>query len=150
MRSVTPWLWFDNQAEEAANFYVSIIEDSKILDVVRNGDHAFSVTFELKGRQFHAMNGGPMFKLSEAFSLFVDCEDQAEVDGLWEKLLADGGEPSRCGWIKDRFGVSWQIIPSKLGELLRGPNPDGAGRAMNAMMQMSKIIVADLQAAYDG
>ncbi len=151
---VTPFLWFNNNAEEAVSFYVSLFTDSKIVDVARWSKGApfpegtaMSVTFELAGQQYIALNGGPHFALNEAFSLFVSCDDQAEVDRYWEALIADGGSPSRCAWLKDKFGVSWQIVPKALGRALSDPDRERAGRAMQAMMQMSKIDVAALEAA---
>ena len=149
-------LWFDHEAEEAANFYISLFPGSRILDVARHGDagpgrsgSVMVVTFELAGAQLLALNGGPHFKFSEAISLFVDCADQAEIDSLWERLGV-GGEYSRCGWLKDRFGLSWQIVPSRLPQLLRGPDRAGAKRAMEAMLQMSKLDISKLEAAYAG
>ena len=150
MNRITPFLWFDDQAEEAMRFYVSIFENSKALSVQPgpNGK-AMSVTFELEGQAFMALNGGPEFKFSEAISLFVSCETQDEVDELWAKLTADGGEESRCGWLKDKYGLSWQIIPTALMELLGDKDPGKAGRAMEAMLKMKKIDIKALQAARD-
>jgi predicted 3-demethylubiquinone-9 3-methyltransferase (glyoxalase superfamily) len=157
MEKITPFLWFNDNAEEAINFYASIFEDSKILNVVRNGDGGmgpkgslFSATFLLAGRPYMVLNGGPHFKLNEAFSLFVSCNTQEEVDALWTKLPADGGATSRCGWLKDRFGVSWQIVPTALGELMHGPDPVKSKRVMQAMLKMTKLDIKGLQAAYDG
>jgi predicted 3-demethylubiquinone-9 3-methyltransferase (glyoxalase superfamily) len=147
MQKISPFLWFDTQAEEAMNFYVSLFKNSKVGNVSRHGDQVFSVTFELEGVEFMGMNAGPMFKFNEAVSFYVDCEDQAEVDELWDKLIADGGEESQCGWLKDKFGLSWQIIPKALGKCLGNPDPEKAGKAMEAMMGMKKIIVKDLEAA---
>ena len=156
MPKITPWLWFDKEAEEAANFYVSIFKNSKILDVRRYGDQgsgpdgtALTVTFELEGQEITGLNGGPHFKPNEAFSFFVNCETQQEVDEYWGKLT-EGGEESQCGWLKDRYGYSWQIIPSALGELLGDEDPEKAGRVMKAMLQMKKIDIAGLQEAFDG
>ena len=150
MKKITPFLWFDTQAEEAMNFYVSVFKNSKVGDVSRGPDgKAFSVSFQLEGQEFMALNAGPQFKFTEAISFFVDCKTQEEVDGLWEKLTADGGEESMCGWLKDKYGLSWQIIPSALGELMGDPNPAKAQNVMQAMLKMQKIIVADLQKAYD-
>lgn len=156
MQKITPFLWFDGRAEEAMNHYVSIFKGSKILSVSRYGEagpgpkgSVMSATFELEGQRFMALNGGPHFKFTPAISLFVDCETQAEVDELWEKLTA-GGEPSRCGWLTDRFGVSWQIIPSALGKCLGDPDPARASRAMKAMLQMTKIDIKALEKARDG
>src|SRR6202521_2875437 len=149
MPKVTPFLWFNHEAEEAMKFYVSIFKDSKIKNVTRNGPEGkvMSVSFELEGQEFHALNGGPQFKFTEAISLFVSCETQDEVDVLWEKL-STGGEKSRCGWLKDKFGLSWQIIPTALGELMVDKDPEKAKRVMDAMMQMSKIEIAGLKKAY--
>jgi predicted 3-demethylubiquinone-9 3-methyltransferase (glyoxalase superfamily) len=151
MQKITPFLWFNDNAEEAMNFYVSIFKNSKIGKVTRYGDAGpgpegtvMSATFELEGQPFMALNGGPMFKFTEAISLFVNCETQAEVDDLWEKLSA-GGEKSRCGWLKDKFGLSWQIIPSALGEALGNKDPEKAKRAMQAMLQMDKIDIERLK-----
>lgn len=150
MQKITPFLWFDGRAEEAVNFYLSVFKDSRIVSLNRGPDGAvFHVTFQLEGQDFQALNGGPRFKFTEAVSLYVDCATQAEVDALWEKLSADG-EIQRCGWLKDRFGVSWQIIPSAFGKLMCGEDPARAGRVMQAMLQMEKIDVAKLQQAYDG
>lgn len=148
MKKITPFLWFDTRAEEAMNFYVSIFKNSKILSVSPgpNG-RAMSVSFELEGQEFMAFNAGPEFKFTEAISLFVDCKTQEEVDELWEKLSA-GGERSRCGWLKDKFGLSWQIIPSALGELLGDKDPEKSKRVMEAMLQMNKIDIAGLRRAY--
>ena len=157
MPKITPWLWFDKEAEEAANFYVSIFKNSKILDVRRYGDDqgsgpegtALTVTFEIEGQEVSGLNGGPQFKPNEAFSFFVSCESQEEVDEYWAKLT-DGGEESQCGWLKDRYGYSWQIVPTALGELLQDEDPEKSGRVMKAMLQMKKIEIAGLQEAYDG
>jgi predicted 3-demethylubiquinone-9 3-methyltransferase (glyoxalase superfamily) len=150
MQKITPFLWFDNQAEEAAQFYVSIFKNSKVLSIMPgpNGK-AMGVNFELDGQEFKALNGGPQFKFTEAISLFVNCETQAEVDELWQKLTADGGKPSRCGWLKDKYGLSWQIIPKVLGELLGSKDRTRATNAMNAMLQMDKIDIRKLQEAYN-
>lgn len=153
---IRPCLWFDREGEEAANFYVSLFPDSRVTSVSRYGEagpgepgSAMVVTFELCGLPFMALNGGPVYRLTEAFSLSVDCADQAEVDHYWEKLGA-GGEYSRCGWLKDRYGLSWQITPRRLPELLRGADKAGAERAMRAMMGMAKLDIAKLEAAYAG
>jgi len=144
---ITTFLWFDSQAEEAANFYVSLFKDSRISHVTPGPTGAaFVVEFELAGIQYIALNGGPMFKFTEAISLSVDCVDQAEVDELWEKLTSNGGSPSQCGWLKDKFGLSWQIVPSVLPKLMSDPS----GRSMQAMMQMTKLDIQKLQDAYDG
>jgi predicted 3-demethylubiquinone-9 3-methyltransferase (glyoxalase superfamily) len=149
MQKITPFLWFDTQAEEAMNFYVSIFKNAKAGNVNRMPDGAtISVSFELEGLEFIGLNAGPEFKFNEAISLFVDCGDQAEVDELWN-ALAEGGKESRCGWVQDKFGMWWQIIPKQLGELMGDSDPEKASRTMQAMMKMGKIIVADLQAAHD-
>lgn len=149
VQKVRPCLWFDSEAEEAAGFYVSLIPNSRILDIARKGEagSALMVTLELAGVQYLALNGGPIFKFTEAISLSVDCADQAEVDRLWERL-GEGGQHGRCGWLKDKYGLSWQIVPSRLPELLNGSNKAGAKRAMEAMLQMSKLDIAALEAAY--
>ncbi|HLE89743.1 MAG TPA: VOC family protein [Anaerolineales bacterium] len=151
MKKITPFLWFDNQAEEAMNYYVSIFNNSKVIGVTPGPNGiAMSVTFELDGQEFMALNAGPQFKFNEAISFFVDCETQEEVDELWAKLTADGGEESMCGWLKDKYGLSWQIIPSALGEMLGDKDPDKANRVMQAMLKMNKINVAALKQAYEG
>ena len=151
MKKITPFLWFDTQAEEAMNFYVSLFKNSKVNNVSRGPDgRAFTVSFELDGQEFIGLNAGPQFKFNEAVSMFVNCEDQAEVDYFWNALTADGGEESMCGWLKDRFGLSWQIVPTRLGQLMGDPDQVKAGRVMEAMLKMRKIVVADLQMAYDG
>jgi len=150
MKKITPFLWFDTQAEEAMNLYVSVFKNSKVHNIARGPDgKAFTVSFELNGQEFMGLNAGPQFKFNEAVSFFVNCEDQAEVDYYWEKLTADGGEESMCGWLKDKYGLSWQIIPKALGELMGDPDPVKAQRVMQAMLQMQKIDVAELQRAYD-
>ena len=151
MKKITPFLWFESQAEEAMNFYASVFKNSKVLGVSRgpNGQ-AQSVTFELEGQEFVGFNAGPEFKFNESISFFVDCKDQAEVDYYWQRLTADGGEESQCGWLKDKFGLSWQIIPSALGEMLGDPDPEKAKRAMEAMLKMRKIVIANLKKAYEG
>lgn len=156
MQKITPYLWFDNNAEEAMNFYIALFPDSKVLDVQRYPEGApgpagevMAATFQLAGQEFMVLNGGPQFKFNESFSLFVNCEDQAEVDRLWNALIANGGEESRCGWLKDKYGLSWQIIPTALGRLMGDPNPAKAQAVMQAMLQMQKIVVDKLQAAYD-
>jgi predicted 3-demethylubiquinone-9 3-methyltransferase (glyoxalase superfamily) len=153
-QKITTYLWFDNNAEEAMNFYVSIFKNSKILEVVRYGDAGpgpkgtvMAGTFQLEGQEFMVLNGGPHFKFTEAISLFVTCESQEEVDDLWKKLTAGGGAPSQCGWLKDKFGLSWQIIPSVLLELLADKNAAKSKRVMEAMLQMSKIDVKKLKQA---
>ena len=144
MKKITPFLWFDTQAEEAMNFYVSIFKNSKVLSA-----SPASVNFELEGQEFIGFNAGPEFKFNESISFFVDCKTQAEVDELWNKLIADGGEESRCGWLKDKYGLSWQIIPSALGELMGDKDPEKANRVLQAMLKMNKIIIADLEKAYN-
>jgi predicted 3-demethylubiquinone-9 3-methyltransferase (glyoxalase superfamily) len=155
MQKITPFLWFDDRAREAARFYVSIFKNSKILgDDGADGAGAAdasvsSARFQLDGQELIAFNGGPHFKFTEAISLFVNCETQDEVDDLWERL-SEGGETSRCGWLKDKFGVSWQIVPSVLGEMLSDPDDEKSERAMNAMLGMTKIDIAGLQRAVEG
>jgi len=156
MPKIQPFLWFDSEAEAAANFYVSIFPNSKIGKVMRSGEAkageappVLTVAFELDGQEVVALNGGSYFKLNEAFSFVINCQDQAEVDYYWEKLL-EGGEPSHCGWLKDRFGLSWQVVPTQLHDYVGGPDPEGAKRAMAAMMKMVKLDVQALKAAYDG
>ena len=151
MQKITPFLWFDTQAEEAARFYVSIFKNSKIGRVARGqAGKVMVIGFELDGLKFTALNGGPLYKFTEAISLQVDCADQAEIDDLWNKLTADGGEPGRCGWLKDRFGLSWQIVPANMGQLIGGDDPAKAGRATQAMMGMNKLDIAALEAAREG
>ncbi|MEO5819415.1 MAG: VOC family protein [Vicinamibacteraceae bacterium] len=150
MLSITPFLWFDTQAEEAMQFYTSIFPRSKVVAVHRNGDQVMSVTWELEEQRFMGLNAGPHFTFNEAVSFFVSCETQQDVDTLWDKLLANGGTPSQCGWLKDRFGLSWQIIPNALPRLLGDSDRTKAGRAMQAMMGMAKIDAAALQRAFDG
>lgn len=156
MRKITPFLWFDDKAEEAANFYVSIFKNSKIGKVVRYPEGApapkgtvMTVTFELDGQEFYALNGGPHYKFSPATSFFVNCETQQEIDELWDKLSA-GGKPSRCGWLDDKYGVTWQIVPSVLEKLLHSHDPVKAKRTMTAMLQMIKLDIKKLQQAHDG
>lgn len=156
-QKITPFLWFDNNAEEAMNLYTSVFKNSKILSLTRCGESgpgpAGSVlvgSFQIEGQEFTALNGGPMFKFTEAISLVVNCDSQEEVDTLWRQLTAGGGAPSRCGWLKDRFGLSWQIVPRIMGTLLQDPDPAKAGRVMQAMMQMTKIDIAALQRAHEG
>ena len=155
MQKISPFLWFDDQAEEAANYYVSIFKNSKILSVSRYGEGApypagtvMGVTFVLDGVEFQALNGGPLYSFSEAISFFVKAETQEEIDDLWDKLTAEG-EPGRCGWLKDKFGLSWQIVPPLLGELLADPDADKAGAVMRAMLEMGKIDIDGLQGAYN-
>jgi predicted 3-demethylubiquinone-9 3-methyltransferase (glyoxalase superfamily) len=150
MKKITPFLWFDTQAEQAMNFYVSIFKNSKVLSVTPGPNGiAQSVNFELEGQEFIGLNAGPMYKFNEAVSFLVDCKSQAEVDELWEKLTVDGGEEGNCGWLKDRYGLSWQIIPTALGEMLGDPDPEKAGRVLQAMLKMNKIDVQGLKQAYE-
>jgi len=155
MQKITPFLWFDNKAEEAMNFYVSIFKNSKVVSVARYGDagpgpkgSVMTAKFELQGQEFVALNGGPQFKFTEAVSFVVNCETQKEVDEFWEKLR-EGGEESRCGWLKDKYGLSWQIVPSILVELLQDKDPVKAKRVMEAMLQMNKIDIKKLKQAYE-
>ncbi len=154
-QKITTFLWFDDNAEEAINHYLSIFKNSKIVSVIRHGDAGpgpkgtvLGATFEIEGQQFIALNGGPKFRFTEAISLFVNCETQEEVDDLWEKLSA-GGRTDRCGWLKDKFGLSWQIIPTVLGEMLQDKDAEKANRVMRAMLQMDKIDISRLRQAYD-
>ena len=150
MKKVTPFLWFDTQAEEAMNFYVSLFMNSKVLNVSRGPDgKAFIVSFELDGQEFMGLNAGPEFKFNESISMYVDCADQVEVDYFWNALTADGGEESMCGWLKDKYGLSWQIIPKQLGELMGDPDPEKAQRVTKAMLQMKKIEIEGLMQAYE-
>jgi predicted 3-demethylubiquinone-9 3-methyltransferase (glyoxalase superfamily) len=156
MQKITPFLWFNGQAEEAMNFYTSIFENSKIGSVSRNGEggpgqkgQVMTASFQLDGQQFIALNGGPQFKFTEAISFLINCEKQEEVDYYWEKLLAGGGEESQCGWLKDKFGLSWQVVPATLSKFLADKNPARAQRVMHAMLRMKKIIIADLEKAYE-
>lgn len=153
MSTITPCLWFDTQGEEAVEFYTSIFDRSRILHVAHYGEagprpagSVMTVSFELDGQKFVALNGGPEFKFNEAISFQIACRSQAEVDAYWSRL-GDGGEEGPCGWLKDRFGVSWQIVPTRLGELLGDPDPDTSGRVMHAMLQMKKLDIAKLEAA---
>ena len=157
MQKITPFLWFDNNAEEAMNFYVSIFKNSKVLNVMRYGDAGpgpkgtvMAATFQLEGQEFQALNGGPQYRFNEAVSFFISVETQAEVDYFWNALTADGGEESMCGWLKDKFGLSWQVVPTALGRYLSDPDRSRADRAMQAMMQMRKIVIADLDKAFAG
>ena len=155
---VYPCLWFDGKAEEAANFYVTLLPDSRVDNVWRSPADTPSgpegmvllVDFTLAGQQLQGLDGGPDFQFNEAVSLVIECEDQAEVDRLWDTLTANGGEPGPCGWLKDRYGLSWQIVPKRLNEMLEGPDREGARRAMQAMLQMGKLEVPALEAAYRG
>ena len=153
MSKISPFLWFDTQAEEAAKLYTSVFPNSKVLDVQRQGPEApvFLVTFELDGTFITALNGGPVHaNFTEAFSFQVDCADQAEVDHYWSSLTADGGEPGPCGWLKDKYGLSWQIVPRALPELLGDPDREAADRVLKAMLSMQKIDIEALRAAYAG
>jgi predicted 3-demethylubiquinone-9 3-methyltransferase (glyoxalase superfamily) len=155
MQKITPYLWFDDKAEEAMNFYVSIFKNSKITNVSRYGEEGpgpkgkvMAATFQLDGQEFMALNGGPQFTFTEAVSFLVNCETQQEVDKLWA-TLSEGGEEGRCGWLKDKYGLSWQIIPTVLGELLGDKDPQKAGRVMQAMLKMQKIDIKALKQAYE-
>jgi predicted 3-demethylubiquinone-9 3-methyltransferase (glyoxalase superfamily) len=157
MQKITPFLWFDGKAEEAVKFYTSIFRNSKIGKISRYGDEGpgpkgtvMVVTFQLEGQDFMALNGGPQFTFTPAISFLVNCETQKEVDELWEKLSAGGGETNQCGWLKDTYGVSWQIVPTVLGELMNDPDPVKAQRVMKAMLQMDKIDIEGLKRAHRG
>jgi predicted 3-demethylubiquinone-9 3-methyltransferase (glyoxalase superfamily) len=157
MQKIKTYLWFDNQAEEAAGFYTSLFDDSRVTDVQRYGEEGpgeagsvMIIAFELAGQEFVALNGGPQFPFTEAISLYVDCESQEEVDELWTKLSGDGGQEGPCGWLKDKYGLSWQIIPKQLTDLLSDPDPAKSGRAMKAMLGMKKIEVQGLLDAARG
>ena len=156
MQKIRPFLWFNDNAEEAMNFYVSVFKNSKVVSMSRYGEAGpgpkgtlMSATFQLDGQEFLALNGGPQFTFTPATSFFVNCETQQEVDELWEKLSA-GGKEERCGWLKDKYGLSWQIIPSALGKMLQDQDREKANRVMKAMLQMSKIEIEGLKQAYDG
>ena len=156
MKGPSPFLWFDSNAEEAANFYVSVFKNSKILNLSRYGDsgpgpkgQVMVVNFELNGLPFMALNGGPVFRFNESVSFVLTCDTQAEVDEYWSKLTANGGQESQCGWLKDKFGLSWQVVPAGLSELMRDPDPARAQRAMQAMLQMKKIDLAAMKRAAD-
>lgn len=155
MQKITPFLWFDDNAEEAVHFYTSIFNDSKIENLSRYGEggpgpagSVMMANFKLNGQDFMALNGGPVFKFSQAISFFISCESQEEVDHYWEKL-SEGGETQQCGWLVDKFGISWQIVPTALGKLMGDKDPEKAGRVMQAMLKMVKIEIAGLQQAYD-
>ena len=161
MPKITPFLWFDNQAEEAVKFYASIFKNSKIGRILRYSGEAakasgrqvgsvLTIEFELEGQKFTALNGGPQFKFNESVSFVVYCETQNEVDYFWQKLMSDGGEESACGWLRDKFGLSWQVTPTVLIEMLHDKDPNKSERVMNAMMQMQKIDISKLKAAYAG
>jgi len=148
-QKITPFLWFDNKAEEAMNYYTSVFKKSKIVSISRDPKgRVFSGIFQIEGQNFNVLNGGPMFKFTEAISFFVSCKTQKEVDDLWDKL-SKGGEKGRCGWLKDKFGLSWQIIPDTLGELMGDKDPVKAQKVIMAMMKMDKIIIKDLKKAYN-
>jgi predicted 3-demethylubiquinone-9 3-methyltransferase (glyoxalase superfamily) len=156
MQKITPYLWFDHEAEEAASFYVSLFKNSKILNVTRYGDagpgqpgSVVTVSFELDGEEFVALNGGPQFSFTEAVSFQISCDGQEEVDHFWD-ALSEGGEESQCGWLKDRYGLSWQVVPSVLFELLGDPDPQRASRATQAMLGMRKLDIEELRSAADG
>jgi predicted 3-demethylubiquinone-9 3-methyltransferase (glyoxalase superfamily) len=156
MPKITPFLWFDNQAEEAMNFYTSIFKNSKIGQVSRYGDagpgpkgSVMVGTINLDGQELTLLNGGPHYKLTPAFSLVVNCETQEEIDYYWDKLIEGGGRPSRCGWLEDRFGLSWQIVPTALSKLMGSGDPEKSNRVMQTLLKMDKLIIADLQKAYD-
>jgi len=155
VQKITPFLWYDNNAEEAVSLYISVFKNSKITDITRYGDagpgpkgSVMTIAFQLEGQDFIALNDGPMFKFTEAISLSVDCKTQQEVDELWEKLSA-GGQPGQCGWLKDKFGLSWQIVPSALVEMLQDQDAEKSNRVMQAMMQMRKIDITRLRRAYE-
>ncbi len=157
MQKIANCLWFDNQAEEAVRFYTGIFQNSRILEIVRNTEvtpgetgTVLTVFFELEGQQFMALNGGPVFKFNEAISLMVSCQTQAELDQTWDKLIAGGGAPSQCGWLKDKYGLSWQVVPSILPELLGGGDSAKVNRVMAAVMKMVKLDIAELKRARDG
>ena len=155
MQKIIPFLWFNNNAEEAVNFYASVFKDSRILNIARYGDagpgpkgQVMTASFQLNGQEFIALNGGPHFKFTEAISFVVNCQTQEEVDEYWDKL-SDGGEKSRCGWLKDKFGLSWQVVPTILSKLLGDKDAEKSKRVMSAMMQMDKLDIAKLEQAYD-
>src|ERR1700694_3886342 len=157
MQKITPFLWFDRKAEEAMNFYVSIFKNSKVVSVARYGEagpgpkgSAMTVAFELEGQKFVALNGGPHFKFTEAVSFVVNCETQEEVDYFWAKLTADGGAESQCGWLKDKYGLSWQVVPTILPKLFQNKDPEKTHRVMKAMLQMKKIDIPTLKRAAEG
>jgi predicted 3-demethylubiquinone-9 3-methyltransferase (glyoxalase superfamily) len=157
MQKITPFLWFDDNAEEAAQFYTSVFKNSRILSVSRYGDagpgpkgSVMVVSFQLEGQQFTALNGGPQFKFTEAFSFVVSCETQQEIDHYWNTLTSGGGQESQCGWLKDKFGFSWQIVPTALGKLMSDKDPRKTSRVMQALLQMKKLDIATLEAAAEG
>jgi len=150
MPAISPFLWFDQQAEEAAHFYVSIFPNSRVVSTMHAQGQVLGVTFELDGRTVMALNGGPRFKFTEAISLFVSCDSQEEIDRYWDQLLAGGGEPSMCGWLKDRYGLSWQVVPSALGAMMGDADPQRGQRVMEALLQMRKIDLPTLERARQG
>ena len=161
MQKITPFLWFDDQAEKAAKFYTSIFKNSKVGKITRYGESAekaagrpagsvMTVEFELEGQKFTALNGGPVFKFNESISFVVNCDTQEEVDSFWEKLSADGGQESQCGWLRDKFGVSWQVVPRALINMLQDKDPKKSERVMKAMLQMQKLDIKTLEDAYAG
>jgi len=158
MQKITPFLWFDNQAEEAVKFYTSVFKTSKIGSMARYDDASaaaagmpkgtvMTASFQLDGQEFVALNGGPQFKFTEAVSFMISCESQQEIDYFWQKLTENGGQEGQCGWLKDKFGLSWQIVPSSLSKLIAGPDRAKSGRAMAALMKMKKLVIADLERA---
>jgi predicted 3-demethylubiquinone-9 3-methyltransferase (glyoxalase superfamily) len=154
MQKIVTFLWFDGQAEEAVNFYTSLFKDSKIITMARYpdsvpglGGKVLTAVFELNGQRFMALDGGPEFKFNESISLFINCDNQQEIDYFWNKLTADGGKEGRCGWLKDKYGLSWQVVPVNMGELMQSKDPSKGGKAIQALMQMSKISIAGLQEA---
>lgn len=156
MQKITPFLWFDGKADEATNFYISIFENSKVLNIMRYGKggpapegSVMSVAFQLEGQEFYALNGGPEYTFTPAISFFVKCQTQEEIDGLWEKL-SEGGEEQGPGWVKDKYGLSWQIVPTVLEELMNDPDPEKSQRVMQTMMQMNKLDIKKLKQAYNG
>ena len=161
MQKITPFLWFDDQAEDAVKFYTTVFENSKVGRILRYGEEAakassrptgsvLTIEFEIEGQKFVALNGGPQFRFNESVSFVVNCETQKEVDYFWEKLTADGGEESQCGWLKDKFGLWWQVTPTVLIDMLHDKDPEKAERVMKAMLQMQKIEIPKLKAAYGG
>jgi len=154
MQKIVTFLWFDGQAEEAVTFYTSLFKDAKIITMARYpdsvpgmGGKVLTAVFELNGQRFMALDGGPQFKFNESISLLINCEDQAEIDYFWNKLTADGGRESRCGWVKDKYGLSWQVVPTNMGELMQSKDPAKSGRAVQALMGMSKINIKELAEA---
>jgi predicted 3-demethylubiquinone-9 3-methyltransferase (glyoxalase superfamily) len=157
MRKITPWLWFDGQAEQAAEFYTTTFSNSRMGNVTRApqggpmpAGTVMTAEFELDGQAFVALNGGPEHNFTEGVSFYVDCESQEEVDHLWERLISGGGQPGQCGWLKDRFGLSWQIVPREFVDMMNDPDPDKSGRVVQAMLKMSKLDLAELRSAYAG